>query len=309
MRSATLHRAWTVLWLALWFLCSWSFAAPDSSDAESHKREVESWREERHGRLSQPDGWFSLVGLAWLEEGENTCGSDPASAIRFPGPAPARLGTLVKSGATVVFEPSSGIEVSIDGKAQGRTTSLVTDAEGEPSLLKWDSMQFYLIDRGGRIGVRIKDSASPALAAFTGIDNYPIDGRWRTEAQFVPYDPPKPITVPNVLGTRSEQPSPGAIELRMAGRTHRLDVLPGGDGEYFVVFGDATNTKETYGGGRFLYVAEADEEGRVVVDFNKAYNPPCVFTPYATCPLPPRQNRLELAVHAGEKMYAGGVAH
>ncbi len=308
MRFETLSKAWTVLGLGLWLSCSWAFAAPSSNERESHKKEVESWREARDDRLKQPDGWFSLVGLAWLEEGENTCGSDLASDIRFPESAPAQLGSLVKSGAIVVFEPSPGSGVSMKGKALARSTSLATDASGDASLLEWGSMQFYLIDRGGRIGVRIKDSASAALAAFAGIDNFPIDSRWRTEAHFVPYDPPKPITVPNVLGTPSEQLSPGAIEWRMAGRTHRLDELPG-DGEYFVVFGDATNTEETYGGGRFLYVTEASSEGRVVIDFNKAYNPPCVFTPYATCPLPPRQNRLELAVRAGEKMYTGGVVH
>ncbi|MCP3957672.1 MAG: DUF1684 domain-containing protein [bacterium] len=273
-----------------------------------HTREIEQWRKDRQARLSEPDGWFSLVGLTWLEEGDNSCGSDLGSDVRLPESAPATVGVLRKIEGGVEIEAKPGAGVSIDGKKERRAV-LRTDSDGDPSIVELGSIQFYLIERGGRIGVRIKDSESPALLAFRGLDTFPVEPQWRTEARFVPYDPPKPIAVPTVLGTINEQPSPGAVEFRMAARTRRLDVLPGGDGEYFIVFGDATNGKQTYGGGRFLYAAAADDQGRVVLDFNKAYNPPCAFTPYATCPLPPRQNRLALAVRAGEKKYAGGVDH
>ena len=277
---------------------------------EAHVQEVEQWRKERHERLERPDGWFSLVGLYWLEEGENTCGSDPSSDVRLPESAPGRLGVLLKSDDAVELETSPVAGALIGGEKVARA-KLLTDveSEGEPTLVEIGSITFHLIDRGGRIGVRVKDSRSPALMTFEGLESYPIDSRWRVEARFVPSDPPKPIKVPTVLGTIDDHPSPGAVELRMAARTHRLDVLPGSDGQYFIVFGDATNGKETYGGGRFLYADEADTEGKVVLDFNLAYNPPCVFSPYATCPLPPRQNRLELAVRAGEKKYAGGAEH
>ena len=298
----------TILPLLLIVLAG-SATAEDGAGAfvdEAHAREVEEWRQERHEGLAEPDGWFSLVGLFWLEEGENSCGSDPASAVRLPESAPADVGVLSKSGDRVELEASA--PVTVNGEMKRRAV-LATDAEREPTVVELGSVRFHLIDRGGRVGVRVKDSRSPALLAFHGLESYPVDSRWRTEARFVPYDPPKPIAVPSVLGTIDEQPSPGAVDFRMAARNHRLDVLPGGEGEYFIVFGDATNGKESYGGGRFLYAAEADESGRVVLDFNKAYNPPCAFTPYATCPLPPRQNRLELAVRAGEKKYASGVEH
>ena len=291
-------------------LLATSAAADPSPEgaAEAHVRELERWRQERHERLSAPDGWFSLVGLVWLKEGENTCGSDGSSDVRFPDSLPPIFGALSKNGEQVEFESSPGSEIQIDGRRQ-RRARLTSDAEGEPTVLEIGSVRFYLIQRGSRIGVRIKDSQSAALLAFEGVDHYPVDRRWRTEARFVPFDPPKQIPVPNVLGTVSDEPSPGAVELRMAGRTHRLDVLSGGDGRYFIVFGDATNGQETYGGGRFLYADAADEDGRVVLDFNKSFNPPCAFTPYSTCPLPPRQNELELAVRAGERRYGAGDPH
>ncbi len=277
---------------------------------DAYVASIEQWRQDRHERLSQPDGWFSLVGLFWLEDGENVCGSDPSAAVRLPEGAAARIGVFRKSQSGVEFEADPDASgVTADGQDVTAPVSLVTDAEGEPTVIEAGTVSMYLIDRGGRIGVRMKDSQSPALLAFEGIESYPVDPSWRLQARFVAYDPPKPIKVPNVLGTVSEEPSPGALEFSAGGSDHRLDVLSGGDDEYFIVFGDASNRNETYGGGRFLYAPVADASGRAVIDFNLAYNPPCAFTPYATCPLPPRQNRLEVAVHAGEKKYAGGVEH
>ncbi len=275
---------------------------------DAHFQAVEQWRKERHASLEQPGGWFSLVGLFWLEEAASTCGSDPSSTVRLPDSAPAHVGVFRMSDGGVAFEADPDAGVTVDGQPAARV-SLATDVEGEPTVVEVGSVKLFLIDRGGRIGVRVKDSQSPALLAFAGLENFPLDSQWRIEARFAPYDPPRQIAVPTVLGTIAEQPSPGAVEFELAAASHRLDVLPGGDEEYFIVFGDASNGKETYGGGRFLHAAAADEAGRVVLDFNKAYNPPCAFTPYATCPLPPRQNRLALAVHAGEKTYAGGVEH
>ncbi len=293
---------------------------------KAHLQEVEQWRQERRTSLEQPDGWFSLVGLFWLEQPESTCGSDPSSAVRLPDSAPARAGVFRMSDGGVEFEANPDAGVLVDGQVttrgvapEGRKRNngpegdkrnmLATDVEGEPTVIEVGSIKLYLIDRGGRIGVRVKDSQSPALLAFDGLENFAVDPQWRTEARFVPYDPPRQIAVPTVLGTIAEQPSPGAVEFELAAASHRLDVLSGGDEEYFIVFGDASNGKQTYGGGRFLSAVAADEAGRVVLDFNQAYNPPCAFTPYATCPLPPRQNRLALAVHAGEKNYAGGIEH
>jgi len=182
--------------------------------------------------------------------------------------------------------------------------ALRSDAEGEPTLLRRGSVSFYLIKRGERLGVRVKDSRSPALLAFHGIDSYPIQLKWRVDARFEAYPAGKTIPVPNILGSVEQEKSPGAVVFDFEGREFRIDaVTESGTEDLFLIFGDQTNGVETYGGGRFLYAAPADKNGRVVLDFNKAYNPPCVFTPYATCPLPPPQNRLAIRVEAGEKKF------
>ncbi len=282
-------------------------AGPAAADdpAGLHAEEIESWRQERHESLKAPYSWLTLVGLSWLREGENTCGSDPQSDVVLPDSAPARAGVfhLDREGAEFVGAEGSG--VLHDGQPFDRL-ALATDMDGEPTVLELGTVKFHLIRRGERVGVRIKDNASPIYVAFEGIDNFPVSWGWRLEARFIPYDPPKPIPIPSVLGTVTEQASPGAVVFQIANESYRLDALPGSDeNELFLVFGDETNAEETYGGGRFLYVTRSGRQA--VVDFNKSLNPPCVFTPYATCPLPPRQNRLAVAVRAGEKNW--GDAH
>jgi hypothetical protein len=185
------------------------------------------------------------------------------------------------------------------------TMTLRSDAEGEPTVVKHGSVSFYLIKRGERLGVRIKDSRNPALLAFHGIDSYPIDLKWRFDARFDASPAGKTISVPNILGSVEQEKSPGAVVFELEGKELRIGaVTESGTEDLFLIFGDQTNGVETYGGGRFLYAAPPDKNGRVVLDFNKAYNPPCVFTPYATCPLPPTQNRLPIRIEAGEKTNA-----
>lgn len=276
--------------------------AEEAPAAPTNETDVLEWRRERVESLTRDDGWLTLTGLFWLEEGASTCGSDPQSDVVLPASAPARVGTLTIAGERREIELEPGVAATIDGERR-RRAELRTDADGKPTLVELGSVQFYLIDRDGRVGVRVKDRNNAALKDFEGLDYYPIDGRWRVEARFEPYDPPKTIPVPTVLGSTSDTPSPGAVTFRMAARDLRLDALPAGEGELWLIFGDATNGKETYGGGRFLYAQGPDADGRVVIDFNKSYNPPCAFTPHATCPLPPPQNKLELAVRAGEKNY------
>ena len=151
--------------------------------------------------------------------------------------------------------------------------------------------------------MRVKDKESPTLRAFHGIENFPADPKWRVEARFEPYDPPRPVRVPNILGTVDTESCPGALVFEIDGKSYRLDpVVERGETDLFVIFGDRTNGHGTYGAGRFLYAA-APVGGRTVLDFNKAYNPPCVFTPYATCPLPPAENKLPIPIEAGEKAY------
>lgn len=257
--------------------------------------------------LKREDGWLTLVGLSWLEKGENSVGSDPKSRVVLPaGKAPARLGTIALTDSGAVFTAVAGETVDVAGKPVSRA-ELSTDAGGrEPTMLRRGPLRFYLIARNGKIGVRVKDAESEALKAFHGIDRFPTDVRWRIEAKIERHDPPKKIPVPNILGAISDSTSPATLVFDVAGQTVRLDVVDEeGTTDWFVIFGDRTNGKETYGGGRFLYVTPpaAGSPAPAIVDFNKAYNPPCVFSPYATCPLPPPQNKLAVRIEAGEKNF------
>ncbi len=278
-------------------------AGPSSSDPAAHRRDIEDWRARRLASLKREDGWLTLVGLAWLEPGENSVGSDPKSRVVLPASAPARLATIRLAGTTATLTTAPGERLESGGHAV-TSQALVTDAHGDPTVLQRGSVRFYLIERGGRIGVRVKDSESAARRDFHGIDSWPADPRWRIEARFERYEPPRKITVPNVLGATTSESSPGAVVFDIGGKSYRLDVVDEeGTSDWFVIFGDQTNGRETYGGGRFLYVTPPSPGSPAVVDFNKAYNPPCVFSPFATCPLPPAQNRLAVRIEAGERSY------
>jgi len=271
---------------------------------DAHQSEVEAWRAERLEGLTRDDGWLSLTGLHWLKEGRSKLGSGADNEVRLPAAVPAFFATVELSAGELRLQLAEGVAATFDGKARQQSI-LAPDSTGSPTVVEYGSVLFYAIERGERIGLRVKDRAHPALTDFQGLDYFPIDAAWRVLAGFEAYDPPKPVPVPNVLGAVGEQLSPGAVVFEHDGQTYRLDALSGGDDELFLIFGDSTNGEGTYGGGRFLYVPLADAEGRITVDFNLAYNPPCAFTPFATCPLPPLQNKLKVAIAAGEKKYAG----
>ena len=291
-----------------------SAAGPETSPKQTavdpaYAQEIETWRKERFEGLKKEDGWFSLVGLFWLQPGENRFGSDPENRVIFPeGRAPAVAGTLIREGEAVRVKVEPGVTVTSDGQPVTEM-ALKPDITGEPTVLQIGSLSFHVIQRGDRLGVRVKDSKSEALAAFHGLEYFPLQPAWKVTARFEPYNPPKQVPIPNILGDVEDSPSPGAVVFDWNGKTYRMDALQGGkDGSLFLIFADQTNGKETYGAGRFLGT-EPPKDGKVVVDFNTAYNPPCAFTAFATCPLPPSQNRLALRVEAGEKKYAGGPAH
>lgn len=295
-------------------------AASQAAVSDDYAQEIGSWREERRESLLSEDGWFSLVGLHWLEPGASTFGSGEDEDLVFPAGTPERIGTFHLDGDRVTVEPAAGSALRhvVDGEGEaGRASEEVTetiplapDVTGEPTLLELGTLSFYVIERGGRYGIRVKDSASPALAAFQGLEYFPVDPAWRVEARLEPAEGAT-VRVPNVLGQVADLRAPGAVAFRSPGgeelRLTPMQEEPGDD--LFFVFGDATNGHGTYGGGRFLYAEAPDEEGRVVLDFNRAYNPPCAFTPYATCPLPPDVNELAIPVEAGEKSYAGEIPH
>jgi uncharacterized protein (DUF1684 family) len=278
---------------------------PQKAIAVSHAEEVERWKAERLANLKSEDGWLSLVGLYWLKEGENRFGSDPASDVALPaGKAPPLAGSLWLRDGKVRLEARRGVEITHEGKAVS-SLDLQSDEDGKPTVLGLGTLKFNVIKRGDRLGLRVKDRENSARANFKGLDYYPLSERWRVVARFERFDPPKSVPITNVLGMEEGTPSPGAVVFDVDGKTYRLDALTEkGEEQLFIIFADATSSKETYGAGRYLYADPPDAAGRIVVDFNKAYSPPCAFTSYATCPLPPFQNRLPIAVEAGER-FAG----
>ncbi|MET0622765.1 MAG: DUF1684 domain-containing protein [Pyrinomonadaceae bacterium] len=268
----------------------------------SYEQELEQWKAKRLASLKSEDGWLSLIGLFWLKEGETRFGSDPAGEIVLPeGKAPAHAGTLRLAGGkvTLAATPGSGIK---SGGQDVSTLELKSDEDGEPTMLELGSLSFHVVKRGERLGLRVKDRANPARAEFKGTEYYPADRTWVVNARFEPYEPPKQVPILNVLGMETEETAPGALAFEVGGREYRLQALrEKGNEQFFIIFADQTSGKETYGAGRYLYADPPDAAGRVTLDFNRAYSPPCAFTRYATCPLPPRENRLALRVEAGEK--------
>jgi uncharacterized protein (DUF1684 family) len=274
-------------------------------DENSYRQQIEKWQRERAARLTSEDGWLTLVGLFWLKDGENRLGSEPSNDIVLPqAKAPRFAGSLWLDKGVVRMEAQPQAGITHDGKSVGSLV-LQPDTDDNPTVLNLGTLSFYLIKRGEQLGLRVKDKESPARTGFAGLDYYPVELRWRIEARFEPYKPVKMIPIVNVLGMAEDDPSPGKIVFEVAGKSYSLDAIQEeGSKELFVIFKDETSGKETYGAGRYLYADQPNDEGIVILDFNKSYNPPCAFSSYATCPLPPSQNRLALRVEAGEKKYA-----
>jgi len=272
------------------------------TDKKMYVQEIEKWRAEREKSLRKDTGWLTLVGLYLLKEGDNRFGSDPDNDIVFPEKAPSHAGVFRLIEGKVNVEVDSGIKVR-NGNEEVQSIVMVPDTEEETTLLDLGSFQFHILERVGKWYVRLKDRESKTLLNFKGIKNFPIHSCWRIKARFQLYDPPKKIRIPNYLGYDSEDWCPGAVVFKVEGKEYRLEPMVETGGELFFVFGDRTNGKETYGGGRFLYADPPDSNGIVILDFNKSYNPPCVFTPYATCPLPRPENILLIRIKAGEKTY------
>jgi uncharacterized protein len=273
----------------------------------AYAREIEAWRRERLQRLTADGGWLTVAGLHWLKPGANRFGTDPTNDIVLPaGSAPGRAGTFVLASGRVRVEVRPGVAMSLAGKPVTRAALRSDVGSAPPDVLTLGALTLQIIDRGGRLGVRVKDMNNPARARFKGLRYFPTDPRFRVTATFVPQPKPVSIDVPTVLGTVERMPSPGHASFRLPGAAAPLQldaVVEPGDTKLFFIFRDATSGKATYGGGRFLY-ADPPVGGKVVLDFNRAYSPPCAFTPHATCPLPPPNNRLPVAIEAGE-MFSG----
>lgn len=266
---------------------------------KAYHTEIENWRQERLADLTDPNGWLSLAGLFWLKEGENTFGSSSRNKIRFPKNAAMTLGSFDLNADGVSMNIHADVTVY---HADTLVTSmfLLPDISGKPSILFHGSLNWNLIKRADNYGIRLRDTLNENIANFKGLDYFPIDESWKMKAQFIPYDDGKMITMKNVLKMDVEQKLEGQLKFEKDGQSYTLDMLDGGPEEYFIVFADETTGMESYGGGRYLYCNRADSTGFTTIDFNKAHTPPCGFTDFATCLLPPSQNRLEVLIKAGE---------
>lgn len=258
----------------------------------SYIDEAVKWRADYEASLKAPNGWLSVAGLFWLHEGANVVGSSPQSDVALPPGTPSRAGVLQLKNRKVTFQPV--------GKPAGNS-ELKSDITEHPDTLRIGDAALTIIDRGGKIGVRIRDPNAETRRDFTGCKWFSADEAWRIKAKWVAYAQPKKIPITNILGMTDEEPSPGYAEFTFKGQKIRLQPVSEDD-QLFFMFKDATTGKTTYPAGRFLYapVPKGDE---VVLDFNQAHNPPCAFTAFATCPLPPKQNTMPMAVEAGEKNY------
>jgi uncharacterized protein (DUF1684 family) len=284
-----------------------SFACTQKPEADpNYVKEINEWDAKRVNRLKADDGWLNLVGRFWLEKGESTFGSSKDNDIVIESSKlPEHIGSFIFNDTTVTFKAKDDVEVLLEGKPV-KEIVLIDDQKKDMTVLQIGSIKFNLMIRDTLYGIRFRDLNSDLVKNFKGVERFPIDESWKINAGFEAYNPPKEIDVPNVLGQISKEKSPGVVVFERDGKTHRIDAVDGGTNRLFLILADQTSGEETYGGGRFMYVDKPDSAGTILLDFNKAYNPPCVFTKYATCPLPPLQNYLKLRIEAGEKVYGEG---
>jgi uncharacterized protein len=268
-----------------------------------YEHEAMDWRERRYNRLTEPFGWLSLVGLEPLQEGRYQVGTDESSELVVAS-GPAVWGTLTVIGNRVWFDVEPGADIRIIN-ASGPSVELQAEGDQGPTFVEGGSMRLQLLDRGGRPVLRLRDSRASTRVDFAGLDYFPFNPDWRIEARWLPHPDGRTLLVANVLGELVHEPNPGMAEFDFDGRTFGLEAVEsdGGD-QLFFILADRTSGRESYGLGRFLY-SDLPEDGRVVLDFNRAYNPPCAFTEYSTCPLPPPENRLDVRIEAGELTYRG----
>jgi uncharacterized protein (DUF1684 family) len=284
-------------------------AAPAGLDPQAESALIGEWRAQRVAALTSDSGWLTLAGLFWLKDGDNSFGRAADNALVFDNPALAgHCGTFTVSGHAVRFSAAPGAAVTHAGQAVD-SLELTADTGGEPTVLASGPLRFFVIERAGNLGVRVRDLDNAHRTEFQGLSYFPVSTAWVFEARFEPYRPARRIRIVNILGMEQEYESPGAVVFVRDGREWRLDAVLEAPGarELFIMFADATSGHETYGAGRFLY-APLPSAGRTRLDFNMAYNPPCALNDFATCPLPPPQNHLKLRVEAGEKTYTGTAA-
>lgn len=280
-----------------------STARAEKAARLAYEGEILAWRDERLARLSRPDGWLSLVGLHWITPGQTYVGSAQDNGTRLAiGPPQVGMLSLAKDGSLSLSIPD-GVEVTVDGQPAVGKVVLATDSPGPPTVVGFNKgdASFIVIKRGDRHGLRVRDALARSRTAFPGLDYFDIDPAFRITARFQAHPAGKTIPIVNMLGMVEAMANPGRLRFDKDGKSYSLEAVDEGDGQLFLIIADRTSGHDTYAASRFLYAAPAGKDGTTVVDFNKAYSPPCAFTAYSTCPMPPPENRLDLEVTAGEK--------
>jgi uncharacterized protein (DUF1684 family) len=272
----------------------------NATDEAAYTSEIENWKTERLAELKQQDGFLSLAGLFWLERRFSTFGSNSENDMKFPRAFAAQAGTFVTTADNLVVLVPMDTTIKVKDTSQSPDTIFF---QNDAKIVSMGSYEFGVIERAGSLAVRLRNLAHPNLSRDLVLDYFPTDPKWRIEAKFVPYEKDKKLTILNVIGQLYDVECPGKLEFTIEKKEFTLDVTVEED-KYFVIFADQSTGAETYDGGRYLYTYKEDKDGVVILDFNKAYNPPCVFSDFATCPLPPMQNKLEVNIVAGEKKFS-----
>jgi len=268
----------------------------------SYQKQIDDWHDKRINELKADDGWLNLVGLYWLDEGKNSFGSGSQNKVVFPAGSISEVaGYFERTGNTVKLVVENNTAINVSNKPATEALIFQENPVVMP-IVSSGSLRWTIIKRDDKIGVRLRDLNSTAPAAFKGVDRFPVDSTWKVAAVLQPPTQLSTIDITNVIGQTTRQKSPGKLLFTINNKQYTLDALDQGD-ELLIVFGDATSGNTTYPAGRFIDVKKPGPDGKLELDFNEAYNPPCAFTDFATCPLPPRQNILPVAVTAGEKDY------
>jgi hypothetical protein len=271
---------------------------------EAYYKELEEWHTKRETNLKSETGWLTVSGLYWLDEGENNFGSAKDNKIIFPvGKAADHIGSFILLNGEVRLTVLTNIDVKRNDTLFSTGIIFSKDMEEQSVILSYKNLRWFIIKRGDRYGVRLRDLESDARKNFNHIDRFPVSEKWRITATFEAPTSKKTIPIHDVIGNTTETVFGGTIRFEIDGKTYTLDATLEGDDDLFIVFADYTNGIKTYGAGRFIYAKKPKVGNIVILDFNKAYNPPCAFTDYATCPLPPDQNKLPFEVLAGELKY------
>jgi hypothetical protein len=286
--------------LLLFFVLAFGHCALWAQKPGSYQQEIDAWHAKRVQNLKAETGWLNLAGLFWLAEGKNSFGSAKTNKLVFPeGTIGAFAGYFERTGNAVKLIASPDADIRIKDKPVQEALIFHPDSANTPVLAS-GNLRWIIIKREDRIGVRLRNLKSPNLNNFHGIERFPVDSAWRVTATLRTEGQPDQLPITNVIGQTSPQKAAGQLSFTLNGQAYTLDALDEDD-DLFIVFADSTTGESTYPGGRFITVKKPGKDGKVVLDFNKAYNPPCAFTNFATCPLPPSQNRLPIAVTAGEK--------